>query len=92
MKLVSCIPSSLLPRAAVLALALFGTAAYADAYTAVEKLIQSGQSSLALEQLEAKIKDAPRDPQWRFLQGAMDCHLAIFPTIITLVFHESAYL
>ena len=69
MKLVSCIPSFLLPRAAVLALALGCGAAYADAYSAVEKLIQSGQSALALEQLEAKIKDAPRDPQWRFLQG-----------------------
>ena len=43
--------------------------AYADQYSAVEKLIQSGQSALALEQLDAKIKDAPRDPQWRFLQG-----------------------
>lgn len=69
MKLVSCIPSFLLPRAAALALALCGGMAYADQYSAVEKLIQSGQSALALEQLDAKIKDAPRDPQWRFLQG-----------------------
>ena len=69
MKLVSCIPSSLLPRAVVLALAMSCGLAQADAYSAVEKLIQSGQSALALEQLDAKIKDAPRDPQWRFLQG-----------------------
>ena len=69
MKLVSCILPSLLPRAAVLALALGCGLAHADAYSAVEKLIQSGQSALALEQLDAKVKDAPRDPQWRFLQG-----------------------
>ena len=69
MKLVSCIPSFVLPRAAVLALALCAGMAHADQYSAVEKLIQSGQSALALEQLDAKIKDAPRDPQWRFLQG-----------------------
>ena len=69
MKLVSCIPSSFLPRAAALALALCAGTALADQYSAVEKLIKSGQSTLALEQLEAKIKDAPRDPQWRFLQG-----------------------
>ena len=69
MKLVSCIPSSLLPRAVVLALAMSCGLAQADAYTAVEKLIQSGQSAQALEQLGAKIKESPRDPQWRFLQG-----------------------
>ncbi|WP_339537247.1 tetratricopeptide repeat protein [Comamonas sp. MYb21] len=69
MKLVSCLFSPLMPRAALLALALSCGAAYADEYTAVEKLIQSGQTALALEQLEPKIQQAPRDPQWRFLQG-----------------------
>lgn len=69
MKLVSCIPTSLLSRAVALALAMSCSLAQADAYSAVEKLIQSGQSALALDQLDAKIKDAPRDPQWRFLQG-----------------------
>ena len=69
MKLVSCLFSPLMPRAALLALALSCSAAYADEYAAVEKLIQSGQTALALEQLEPKIQQAPRDPQWRFLQG-----------------------
>lgn len=69
MKLVSCLFSSLMPRASLLALALSCSAAYADDYSAVEKLIQSGKTALALEQLEPKIQQAPRDPQWRFLQG-----------------------
>ena len=69
MKLVSCLFSPLMPRAALLALALSCSAAYADEYAAVEKLIQSGQTALALEQLEPKLQQAPRDPQWRFLQG-----------------------
>ena len=69
MKLVSRLFSPLMPRAALLALALSCGAAYADEYAAVEKLIQSGQTALALEQLEPKIQQAPRDPQWRFLQG-----------------------
>ena len=69
MKLVSCIPSFLSPCVAALALALGCTVAQADEYSAIEKLIQSDQSSLALEQLATKINEAPRDPQWRFLQG-----------------------
>ena len=68
MKLVSRFFSSFY-RAAVVSTVLTMGVAHADEYAAVEKLIQSGQTQLALEQLDAKVKSAPRNPQWRFLQG-----------------------
>lgn len=75
-------------------LALLGTAAHADLYDDVERLIRNGQYDRAMVQSDARLKAAPLDPQMRLLrsrildaQGKSDEALGLLESL-TLEFPE----
>ena len=67
--------SSTLPWAALrwlfLAAALFMSAARADEYTDVNKLVRAGQLTEALTKADQYLAAKPRDPQMRFIKGVI---------------------
>lgn len=50
-------------------LALLGSSAQADVYDDVERLIRNGQYERASQQSEARLQQAPSDPQMRLLRS-----------------------
>ncbi len=62
---------SFAPAALLLAVLLAALPARADDHTDVNRLIQSGRLSEALQRAEKHLSTRPRDPQMRFLQGVI---------------------
>ena len=63
--------SFVLLRTLFLAACLFASAAHADEYSDVNRLIRAGQLSEALVKAEQYLANKPRDPQMRFIKGVI---------------------
>ena len=62
---------SKLPIAFALLFSLWGSAAHANDYDAVNLLLRQGKSAEALAKADTYIAGKPRDPQMRFLRGVI---------------------
>ena len=81
---------SVLPAIAALSFSLCMSAAHADNYADVNRLINAGQLAQALTRADAHLAVSPKDPQMRFLKGVVQTQagksneaIALFTQITT---------